>query len=972
MKRIKRKLKQLIKKAKTLLLTLSGLMALTIVSYFSLGLLYTLVILTIVLIIIGIVIMFGKWGKGKKGHLIRNYLLIGISLFGTIIILFASAFLIYVVINAPNFNPENLYKKEATILYDSKNNMIAKLGAEKREIVSYEDLPQVLIDAIIATEDARYYQHIGFDLPRFLKASLGQLTGNRDAGGASTLSMQVVRNNFTSTDQSILRKFTDIYLAIFKLEKKYTKEQILEFYVNIPYLGSNNSYGVEQACQTYFNKSVRDINLAEASLLAGMFQAPSAYNPIINPEAAKKRQRTVLYLMRKHGYISAKEEQIAASIPIESLIKHSTDAKREEFQDYIDTVVEEIRSLTGYNPYNTPMIIYTNMDIEKQTHLNDIMSGKKFKFANDVVQTGIAVIEVNTGKIIAIGAGRNEGALKFNFATMIKRQPGSTVKPFFDYGPGMEYNNWSTYTPFLDVKYQYSDGTPIKNWDGKYMGLMTLRKALDESRNIPALKAFQSVNNKKVLQFAQSVGLKPEISDGKIHEAHAIGGYNGSSPVEMAGAFATLANGGYYIKPHSVSKIEYRETGMIQQFTPKKERVMSDSTAFMLTDILHQSVANGFNSSLKINNVNIAAKSGTTNYDERTMEAYKLPKTAINDAWVIGYSPDYVVSLWYGYENISNKYYNTTVTAFNARSALFKAVGNGIFPKDNKKFSVPKNVVKVKVEKETIPAMLASEYTPTNMILTEYFKKGTEPTEVSPRFNKIRANVTNLEAIYDSNSNSYILTWNPVNAPDFLTDEYFINNYKSTLGGYTNTYLEKYKAFNNSTLGKFGYLIYSKNKATGDLTFIEFTDKNSFSEVATTSSKTYVVKTGFSIFRSNASDGVEVTIGDENVIEQDLNIELSDQTPVFLPISEGTYIPPGVTVKLGEEEISTGVSISYEIVIVTGETPGSPVDEIDTSFEATYRVDYTVTYRGKTYTKVVIDGEETTTNLEYMIIVSNQ
>ena len=179
----------------------------------------------------------------------------------------------------------------------------------------------MLLDAIIATEDSRYFQHNGFDLPRFMKASAGQLLGNSDAGGASTLTMQVVKNNFTSTESSgfagIVRKFTDIYMSIFKVEKNYTKEEIIEFYVNAPYLGSG-SYGVEQASQTFFGKSVKDLSLVEAATIAGLFQAPGAYDPYVYPEKAQERRDQVLSLMERHGYITSEEKEIAEEIHVES------------------------------------------------------------------------------------------------------------------------------------------------------------------------------------------------------------------------------------------------------------------------------------------------------------------------------------------------------------------------------------------------------------------------------------------------------------------------------------------------------------------------------------------------------------------------------------------------------------------------------------------------------------------------------
>ena len=244
-----------------------------------------------------------KKGKNKKKHKVLKFFLNFFLVSVLLVLVLSVVFAIYIVVEAPDFNPENLYRAESSIIYDKDGNQITKLGIEKRKKVSYDDLPQILIDAIVATEDSRYFQHNGFDLPRFAKASFGQviskLTHRGDPGGGSTLSMQVVKNNFTDVEQTIKRKFTDIYLAIFKLEKNYSKEEILEYYVNTPFLG-NGSYGVEQACQSYFGKSVSDINLAEAAIIAGLFQAPSAYDPYRFPEATEERRETVLYLMKTH------------------------------------------------------------------------------------------------------------------------------------------------------------------------------------------------------------------------------------------------------------------------------------------------------------------------------------------------------------------------------------------------------------------------------------------------------------------------------------------------------------------------------------------------------------------------------------------------------------------------------------------------------------------------------------------------
>ncbi|MCD8562225.1 MAG: penicillin-binding protein [Bacilli bacterium] len=422
--------------------------------------------------------------------------------------------------------------------------------------------------------------------------------------------------------------------------------------MNQPFLGGG-SYGVEQASLTYFGKSVKDLNLSEAAIIAGLFQAPNSLDPFRNPQLTEKRRNTVLYLMERHGYITNEERKMAASIPVEDLL--TSRASVVKYQDFIDTVVEEVIKKTGKNPYSTPMIVYTTMDVKKQDHINAVMSGEIWQWENDLVNAGVAVTSVKDGSIVAIGAGRNRvGQRQFNNATMIKRQMGSTAKSFYDYGPAIEYNNWSTYHLFVDEPHAYTSGQNIRNWDGKFNGLMTMRTALVQSRNIPALKTFQANDNAKVLEFARNVGLSPEVSGGKIHEAHSLGGYNGESPLTTAAAYSTFARGGTYIEPFSFTKITFLSDNSTYENKPITRRAMSEATAYMMANML----VDAAKSYGRITGVTYYAKTGTTNYAKETMEAFNLPSRAVNDLWAIGSSPDYALSVWYGYDRVNSQYYN--------------------------------------------------------------------------------------------------------------------------------------------------------------------------------------------------------------------------------------------------------------------------------------------------------------------------
>ena len=865
-------------------------------------------------------------------------------------------FMIYIAATAPKFDPNKLYKKESSIIYDKNGKQIASLGSEKREKVNYNQLPDVLVNAIVATEDSRFFKHNGFDLPRFLKASIKQVTTG-GGGGASTLTMQVSKNNYTSTTTSgfegIKRKFTDIYLSIFQIERKYSKKEIMEFYVNAPYLGSG-AYGVEQACQTYFGKSVSDINLAEASLIAGLFQAPNAYDPKIHPEAAAKRRSTVLQLMVRHGYITEKERKKAEAVKVESLLVDSTasgGSNDNKYQGFIDTVTEEVEEVTGNNPYTVPMVIYSTMDPEKQNHINSVMNGESFNWENDVVSAGISVVDVKTGEIAAIGAGRNrKGEKQFNTATMINRQIGSTSKPLYDYAPGIEYENWSTYTPFVDEKYSYSDGTEINNWDRKYNGYMTMRTALAQSRNIPALKAFQKNKNSNIKKFVKSLGLHPEVaSNGTLHEAHSIGGYTGESPLAMSGAYAAFGNGGYYIEPHSYTKIKYRENDEEEEREVKKTRVMSEETAYMMTSLLQSSAQGGLGAQANVGGAVFGAKTGTSNYDEATLKKYHMRDSAINDLWVNGVSPDYAISVWYGYEKANSQYQNTSYTISHRK--LFQAVAKGIF-KNGSNWTRPAGVVEVTVEQETWPAKLPSEYTPADLKVTELFKKGSEPTEVSERFSKL-SNVTNLKG--SISGNKLTLSWTPIKTPKTL-DQAWISESLKSLYSNLGTGIGIRNSYNSSHIGNVVYEVYAKQG--GSLNLVKTTTDSSVTlDVNTSSTDTYVVKTSYSIFKSATSGGVETKVSLSNV-KASIDAKLKGENSVTVSLN-GQYKDEGIIITADGKDVTSKDKYTTTITDASNQV----VDKVDTQTPGVYTITYKVNYDSftKTLTRTVVVGGTVTT-----------
>ena len=900
-----------------------------------------------------------------------------ILIIGIVGVLLMTLFFGYIALSAPKFSEKAFDVKDQTVVYDVNGEIIATLGAQKRESVSYDELPQVLIDAIIATEDSRFFQHNGVDLPRFIKATILQLLG-RDAGGASTLTMQAVKNNLTKKDtleknkiQKIIRKFQDVYLAVFKVEKEYSKEEIIELYVNNYNLGAN-IYGVQEASKYYFGKNVSELTLPEASLIAGLFQAPNGHNPYKNMDSAIARRNTVLDLMVRHGYITKDEANMAKKVTIESLLVGANGDT--EYQGFIDVVVKEVEDLTGDNPYTVPMKIYTTMERSIQDGINSVLSNSEWYWKDDLVQAGIAVVNVETGAISAVGNGRNRTGVRiFNYATEALKQPGSTAKPIFDYGPGIEYNNFSSYTLFNDEPWTYTNGPSVNNWDGGFNGLVTTRYALQYSRNIPALKAIQQVGMKNSQKFAYSLGLDVSLNsssenyrvinkntglDNTINEAYAIGGVaEGFSPLTMASAYAGFASGGYYTAPYSVTKLEYRESGDVKEYKPTKTRVMKDSTAYIMNNILESAVEVGFEGGAKVSGSHVAAKTGTTNYDNNTIQKYNLPGNAVNDLWTIAYTSQYSIAVWYGYDSIYNKEadrvtYNTSNGG--QKEGVVRAIMQYI-PKDTKGWTMPSSVVASQVEKETWPAMLPSASTPSDYIITEYFVRGTQPTETSERFNTL-TDITDVNV--KTTNSSATITWK-YTTPKVLTENYlkeYFNN--SVYGNQKDSYLKKRLEYNQNTLGDIGFGIY-KQDANGTLTLIDYATTNSYTYKGY-GNTTLVIKAEHQNFKSNASKGTKVEIKLGNAPAGKLTATLKGKNIATATI--GSYKEEGfksieyTTIIEGTIDVSKSATIKYQINTSNTTQEFNTIKELETYINNikdpnTYKITYIINYLNEELTK---------------------
>ncbi len=927
-----------------------------ILFYFLFDWIFALITVVGIAMIIGLAQLIKKC-KGKRSEKVLKVLLILCLIIAIIGVSGFTAFMLYVKkVADPIYDVEKLETPENTTFLDINNMEYAKLGTEVREKVTYDELPQVLIDAIVATEDSRFYQHNGFDAPRFIKAAIGQVLGNSDAGGASTITMQVVKNTFavgedgtiaSSGIEGIARKFQDIYLSIFKLEKEATKEKIIEYYVNNHYLGGN-IYGVQEAAETYFGKDVSELNLSEAAIIAGMFKSPSYYRPTVYPEHAEDRRATVLYLMKRHGYITAEEEALANSIPVESLTAEATSTNNSEYQGYIDTVVDEIANKYGINAYTTPLLVYTNLDRTKQAAVNSVMNGESYNWIDDKVQAGVSVLDSQTGKILAIGNGRNVNGRtasrldQLNYATEITRQPGSTAKPIFDYGPGIEYNNWSTYTLFDDSAYTYSNGRSIKNWDNGYFGTITMRRALSTSRNIPALKAFQQVDNDKIKEFVTNLGITPEIcSSGysydkeldlcvnnkdendtvkpsKLHEAHSIGSFEpGTNPLEMSAAYAAFSNGGTYNEPYSVSKIVFKSTGEEIVHEENSNQAMSDATAFMITSMLQDVALTGGTPK------NVACKTGTTNFDSTIMASENLPSDAIRDSWIVGYSTKTVIALWYGYDDIeSGVLHNVPATI--QKDYIFKALINaGAMESNREAFVQPSSVSKVAVVKGSDPPKLPGSYT--GEVVYEYFKKGYEPDEVYEEEKLEKPE--NFKATYNKTTKKVTLTWDKVDQGNTADKDYGTFGYNiylgSTLIGFTEkttyTYTPKdtpYGTYKVIAAYK-GYSGVQSEAATYKLE--EKTEQEEIKE------KLKLSYTGSTIIPSNSALTLDLNKFVVKYDNKEVTATIKSCSPMQISVAGKAYILCTINYDDNDYALSTAIETTKETTTPT--TPNTPEEE---------------------------------------------
>ena len=586
-----------------------------------------------------------------------------ISLFFLLLILGGLVFGYYAS-KAPTLSEKDLIATTSSKIYDNQNNLIADLGAEKRINVKTNEIPTDLVNAIVAIEDHRFFNHRGVDFIRIGGAFFSNLRGGRQGG--STLTQQLIKLTYFSTsssDQTLSRKIQEAWLAT-QLEQKATKQEILTYYINKVYM-SNGNYGMQTAARSYYAKDLKDLSLPQVALLAGMPQAPNQYDPYTNPEAALQRRNLVLKEMLDMKSITNEQYESAVNTPVTDGLQSLTGSSNYPayMDNYLKEVIQQVEEETGYNVLTTGMDVYTNVDTAAQKRLWDIYNSDEYvNYPDNELQVASTIIDVTNGKVIAqLGSRHQSSNVSFgtNQAVETNRDWGSTMKPISDYAPAIEHEEYSsTGVTIPDTPYNFpGTNTQIYNWDRQYYGNISMVYALQQSRNVPAVRALEKVGLKKAQKFLSSIGIDyPEMVYANAISSNTSDSSNkyGASSEKMAAAYATFANGGTYYKPQYVNRVVFSD-GTTKNFETSGTRVMKEATAYMMTDMLKSVITAGLGYNANISGLYHAGKTGTSNYADNELKKltkdYNYSSIVTPDELFVGYTTQYSMAVWTGYTN---------------------------------------------------------------------------------------------------------------------------------------------------------------------------------------------------------------------------------------------------------------------------------------------------------------------------------
>lgn len=633
------------------------------------------------------------------------------------------------------------YNFSSTLFADDTNgnsHEIAHLHSDgNREWIDSDKIPEIAKIAAVSIEDERFYKHNGIDLKRTFGATLGwvwsKITRKPLGYGGSTITQQVIKNITNEKDKTATRKIKEMMRAV-ALEKRFTKDEILTVYLNIVYFG-NQCYGIESASKVYFSKSAIDLSIPQAAMIVGITQAPSRYNPFRKPEETLKKRNTVLKKMYKLGKITEEEYNTysASALGVNSKYISPGSSVYSYFVDQvINDVVADLQAQKGYSKeFATQQIlggglkIYTTMNYDIQEAMESVYTNtSNFPGASSGTQSAMVVIDPYTGGIKGIvgGIGKKTESRGLNRATQSTRQPGSSIKPLSVYSPALETGKITAASIITDSQITIGDWTPKNSYKG-FKGDITVRKAIEISANIPAVKTLRSVGLDTSYNFmTKKYNFSSIIPDDKNYSPLSLGGLTkGVSVKEMAAAYSVFPNKGVYITPHTYTKVLDSTGKVLLEFTPKSNRVLSEANAYIMTSFLSEVVNGnaGTGRGAKLSNMSTYGKTGTSNSN--------------HDKWFVGFTPHYVGAVWYGYDN------KPQGVSTNASVSIWKKVMSKVHESlPDKEIPVPSNVTSASICQRT--GKLASPGC--QHAHKEYFVKGTVPSKYC---NNSNGNYTDFE-----------------------------------------------------------------------------------------------------------------------------------------------------------------------------------------------------------------------------------
>lgn len=548
---------------------------------------------------------------------------------------------------------------QPTYIYDKDGNKVSQLSSSRILPLELEQIPQHTQDAIIATEDKRFYDHQGVDLRAIFRALARDLKAGDFSEGGSTISQQLVKNVFLTAEKTLSRKLKEAAYAI-KIESTLSKEEILEAYLNQIYFGEGR-WGIQEAARYYFGKDASDLKLEESALLAGLLKAPNVYSPLKDRELALKRRNMVLSLMKEQGYISEQEYTQTIVAPL-ALRTKPLDALSGKYAPYVDYVIEEAINRYGFTEEQIltgGLQIYTQLDLRVQDPLEKVYKDDQYfppGTEEQMVQSGMVIIDHKTGGISGLVGYRGERAFRqFNRASQLKRQPGSVLKPLIVYGPALE----AGYTPGT---YLYDgplniDGYSPNNWDHNYREWVTMVEAVEQSWNVPAVWLLDQMGIDTGKAFAQRAGIPFAPEDKYL--SLALGGMTvGISPLDLAQAFSTFPNQGVMIEAHAITKITTTDGHILCEAKPDSVQVTDPHHAHTMTLLLKNAVENGTAHRASLGERPVAGKTGSVELPP-TEEFAGISKGQ-KDVWFVGYTPELTGAIWMGYDHTDRNHYLTT------------------------------------------------------------------------------------------------------------------------------------------------------------------------------------------------------------------------------------------------------------------------------------------------------------------------